>query len=69
VDLPSKFDRFREVWGWDFEFRPDGNHRPVPVTMFAKEIRSGREVRMGPADLMAADSLPFGNEPDTLVES
>jgi DNA polymerase-1 len=66
--LPSKFDRFREIWGWDFEFRPDGNHRPVPVTMFAKEIRSGREVRMRLADLMSAARLPFGNEADTLVE-
>jgi DNA polymerase-1 len=69
VALPSKFDRFREIWGWDFEFRPDSNHRPVPVTMFAKEIRSGREVRMRLADLTSASRLPFGNEPDTLVES
>jgi len=69
VALPTKFDRFREVWGWDFEFKPDGNHRPVPVTMFAKEIRSGREVRMRLADLKSAGRLPFGNEPDTLVES
>jgi hypothetical protein len=28
VDLPSKFDRFREVRGWDTEFRPDVDHRP-----------------------------------------
>jgi DNA polymerase-1 len=69
VALPSRFDRFREVWGWDREFRPDENHRPVPVTTFAKEIRSGREVRMRLADLLATTRLPFGNEPDTLVES
>jgi DNA polymerase I len=69
VDLPSKFDRFREVWGWDYEYRPDRNLRPVPVTMFAKEVRSGREVRMRVADLKSASRLPFGNEPDTLVES
>jgi hypothetical protein len=69
VDLPSKFDRYREVWGWDTEFRPDANHRPDLVTLFAKEIRSGRTVRMRLADLLATGRLPFGNEPDTLVES
>jgi DNA polymerase I len=69
VDLPSKFDRFREVWGWDTEFRPDANHRPDLVTLFAKEIRSERTTRMRLADLIAAGRLPFGNEPDTLVES
>jgi hypothetical protein len=53
VDLPSKFDRFREVWGWDTEFRRDADHRPDLVTLFAKEIRSGRTVRMRLADLIA----------------
>jgi hypothetical protein len=69
VALPAKFDRFREVWGWDTEFRPDENHRPDLVTLFAKEIRSGRTVRMRLADLIEAGRLPFGNEPDTIVES
>jgi hypothetical protein len=39
------------------------------VTLFAKEIRSGRTVRARLADLIAAGKLPFGAEPDTLVES
>ena len=69
MDLPSKFDRFREVWGWDTEFRPDANRRPDLVTLFAKEIRSERTTRMRLADLIAAGRLPFGNEPDTVVES
>ena len=37
--------------------------------MFAKEIRSGREVRLRLADLEALGRLPFGNEADTAVES
>jgi hypothetical protein len=57
------------VWGWDTEFRPDANRRPDLVTLFAKEIRSGRTVRVRLADLLASGRLPFGNEPDTLVES
>ena len=69
MDLPTKFDRFREVWGWDTEFRPGANHRPDLVTLFAKEIRSGRTVRMRLADLSAAGRLPFAGAPDTLVES
>jgi hypothetical protein len=39
------------------------------VTLFAKEIRSGRTVRARITDLIAVGHLPFGNQPDTLVES
>jgi hypothetical protein len=45
------------------------NHQPDLVTLFAKEIRSGRTVRMRLSDLLAAGRLPFGDRPDTLVES
>lgn len=69
MDLPSDFGRFREVWGWNTEFRPDANRRPDLVTLFAKEIRSGLTVRMRLADLIAVGRLPFGDKPDTLVES
>jgi hypothetical protein len=48
---------------------PDANRRPDLVTLFAKEIRSGRTYRARLADLKAAGRLPFGNEADTLVES
>ena len=51
--LPSSFDRFREIWQWDFEFRQDRNHRPVPVAMFAKEYRTGTEIGMRRAELLA----------------
>jgi hypothetical protein len=30
VGLPNSFDRFREIWHCDFEFRQDDNHCPVP---------------------------------------
>jgi hypothetical protein len=61
--------RFRELWGWDAEFSQDENHRPAPVTLFAKEMRSGRTIRMQRRDLLLATRLPFGGEPDTAVES
>ena len=56
---PSSFDRFREIWDHDFEFRQDENHRPVPVAMFAKEHRTGTEISMRRAQLLALHRRPF----------
>ena len=44
ADLPDSFDRFDAVWETDFEFRQDANHRPVPVSLFCKEYRTGAEI-------------------------
>lgn len=60
VVLPTNFDRFREIWGWDAEWRPNANHRSTPVTLFAKGMRTGREIRMTRRDLLSATRLPFG---------
>ena len=65
-DLPSSFDRFREIWHVDFEFRPDANHLPVPVAMFAKERRSGTEIFMRREKLLTCKLSPFDIGPDTL---
>jgi hypothetical protein len=67
--LPSSFDRFCEVWHVDFEFRQDANHCPVPVAMFAKEHRTGAEVSMRRAELLASTRLPFDTGPQTLAVS
>jgi DNA polymerase-1 len=37
---------FREVWAADFEYRALNGERPVPVCMVAKELRSGRLLRL-----------------------
>lgn len=37
---------YREVWAVDFEFYPDANLNPVPVCLVARELRSGREIRL-----------------------
>jgi hypothetical protein len=68
-DLPSSFDRFREVWGWDVEWHPNANRRGDPVTLFAEEMRNARTVRMTRRDLLLAARLPFGYGADVLVES
>jgi DNA polymerase family A len=67
--LPTSFDRFREIWDVDFEFRQDDNHRPVPVAMFAKEHRTGAEIAMRRNQLLACSKAPFDTGPDTLVTS
>jgi hypothetical protein len=69
ADLPSSFDRFREVWHWDFEYRQDANHCPVPVAMFAKERRTGAEISMRRAELLASTRIPFDIGLETLVVS
>jgi DNA polymerase I len=67
--LPNSFDRFREVWGWDFEYRLDENHLPVPVAMFAKEHRTGTEIFMRREQLLASTRLPFDTGTNVLVTS
>ena len=67
--LPSSFDCFREIWQWDFEFRQDENHQPVPVAMFAKEYRTGTEISMRRAELLTSTRIPFDAGSETLVTS
>jgi DNA polymerase family A len=66
VGLPTKFDRFREIWQVDFEFRQDDNHRPVPVSMFAQEHRTGTQIFMRRDQLLTRSRAPFDVGPDTL---
>jgi DNA polymerase I len=66
--LPISFGRFRAIWHVDFEFRFDANHCPIPVSMFAKEHRSGAEVFMRRSELLACRRAPFDVEsPDVLM--
>lgn len=67
--LPTSFDRFREIWQIDFEFRLDDNHLPVPVAMCAKEHRTGAEISMRREQLLACPCAPFDTGPDTLITS
>lgn len=54
----GKLNAFNEVWTLDFEFAaPDGN-RPVPHCMVAREVKSGRLVRLWQDD-MASHGPPF----------
>jgi hypothetical protein len=57
-------DSFREVWAADFEFVAAPGERPVPVCLVARELKSGRTVRLwhdqfGPLP-------PYSIDPDCL---
>ena len=38
--------RYREVWLVDFEFTANPGSRPKPLCLVAKEVHSGRYVRL-----------------------
>jgi hypothetical protein len=68
--FPTSWDRFLEIWQIDFEFRQNKNHLPVPVALFAREQRTGREI--GPLDreqLLTMTQAPFPTGPDVLITS
>src|SRR5262245_48908151 len=67
VDLPNSFDRFSAIWHVDFEFRQDASHLPVPVSMFAKEHRTGTEISMRRDRLLACTKAPFDTGPNALI--
>jgi DNA polymerase-1 len=55
---------FREIWLVDFEFRARPGDNPVPVCLVAKELRTGRVIRLWEDEFGAAPPYPTG--PDTL---
>ncbi len=53
---------YREIWCLDFEFRAPDGERPEPHCMVARELRSGRELRLW------RDELELGRPPFRLDE-
>ncbi len=49
---------FEQLWAVDFEYRADPGARPVPVCMVAKELRSGRLLRLWRDELPARPPFP-----------
>ena len=56
---------YREVWAVDFEFTAPPGHRPTPLCVVARELRSGRLGRLWLADGPPA-APPYPTGPDTL---
>lgn len=59
-------DAYREVWLADFEFSAPPGERPIPVCLVARELRSGRTVRLWQDDLRGRRMPPYPTGPDVL---
>jgi DNA polymerase I len=56
--MPS-FEGLREIWAVDFEFFAPPGDRPTPVCLVARELRSGRTLRLWQDQLMATPLPPY----------
>lgn len=52
-------ERFVEIWLVDFEYQSDTGERPVPVCMVAREVRSGRLIRLFQDELRQRTTAPY----------
>lgn len=50
---------FHEIWALDFEYFAPPGERPKPICLVARELRSGRELRLVASELHAMPSAPF----------
>lgn len=57
---------FREVWTCDTEFQAPPGERPHVLCLVARELRSGREIRLWRDDLIRLASAPFNVGADAL---
>jgi len=57
---------FGEIWFVDFEFRADDGELPWVVCMVARELKSGREIRLWRDELIALREAPFDTGPSSL---
>ena len=55
---------YREIWAADFEFEAGSGERPDPVCLCARELRSGREIRLWRGQFDSAP--PYPTDADTL---
>ena len=57
---------YGQIWCCDFEFHHADGDVPVPVCMVAKELRSGRVIRLWQDELRRSDRPPFDTGPEAL---
>ena len=57
---------FREIWAADFEFHAPPGHNPTPVCLVARELVSGRTIKLSQDELEAASRPPYDISADSL---
>jgi hypothetical protein len=62
----SIFNLFREIWCADFEFRADPGQHPWPVCLVAREVKTGRVVRLWRNELLILNKAPFDVDADLM---
>src|SRR5687767_4301195 len=60
-------DALREVWLVDCESSAPQGDRPSPVCLVARELRTGRTLRLGREDLRDYREPPYPISPDALL--
>jgi hypothetical protein len=64
--MHDALQQYREVWLVDFEFTAPPGERPTPLCVVARELRSGRQVRLWLADGEAPARPPYPTGDDVL---
>lgn len=65
--IPVALARFREAWAIDFEFRALPGELPSPTCLVARELGSGRTLRLWTDALEALPAAPFPVGRETVV--
>src|SRR6516164_3097051 len=60
---------YREIWAADFEYQSIPGERPDPACMVAKELRTGRLIRLWDEELRQHSQPPFSIDDDSLFVS
>ena len=64
--MPTSLNTFKEVWLVDFEFNAPAGERPSPICMVARELQTGRTLRLGQDELSAQRVAPYSLGPEAL---
>ena len=65
----AALDAFDEVWSVDAEYSASAGHRPDPICMVAREMRTGRELRIWRDELKTMRAAPFRTDSRALFVS
>jgi hypothetical protein len=57
---------FAEIWAADFEFRAEPGENPEPICLVARELRSGRTIRVWQDELRCMSRPPYPTDASVL---
>src|SRR4051794_35682086 len=57
---------FAAIWLVDFEFHQPDGELPIPLCMVARELRTGKTLRLWREDLVSRNRAPFPTDANSL---